>query len=544
MADGLKLVLPLNFNDTEGKLHRVDNYYGIVFRRKTSNNGGDHGYVKMIGDETLLNEMRFHNQLKIASVRNAETQFYYNQTNWFKDEDGNVVSLSGDDGSDVFQKPTKHIYAILGGTNPTYEVWALGDDPFSYGDDEAIDMGLPGNSPDYVVIKNGLSRSIYSESAAGTQLAGNAAITDFGTSGLGVAANNVGFPTTITSRYSYEAAARAHNSNTNKNTPYAPYNNFDLELLQAYLFIEFRTKQLNKYLGHGISSNIMPTANTWGKVTGARVSFDNGASYTYLTLGDTVYPTTGTGVQLWSVINGNSPLLKMFEAQRAVSNGATLETVYDSDGNAVQGLGAGVMTGIYTKTFTLKATIATTSTGTPAAATIDVVLRVPVWRGRTRLWGYLNQHISGYDILRYSDGTKAIHELYRAKSVEGLITSTDEAKKSAKGQFAFETAYDKVGTFNTGGWGTTPLAINGISLPIVSDAAAAGAGMDNYESASVWGNALSAETISTGVYQHKGALVGGTADGGSAVLRAASVYFAPSYASARIGSGLHVTANS
>ena len=56
---------------TDQNLAKVEHYYGIEFERGTSNQGGNNGYHKMIGDPTLLKEMRFHNQMKIASVNKA-----------------------------------------------------------------------------------------------------------------------------------------------------------------------------------------------------------------------------------------------------------------------------------------------------------------------------------------------------------------------------------------------------------------------------------------------------------------------------------------
>lgn len=63
---GLKVVLPSAVTDAAG-LRKLEHYYGIEFTRGASNQGGDNGYHKMIGDASLLKEMRFHNQMKIAS---------------------------------------------------------------------------------------------------------------------------------------------------------------------------------------------------------------------------------------------------------------------------------------------------------------------------------------------------------------------------------------------------------------------------------------------------------------------------------------------
>lgn len=539
MSKGLKLVLPSAVTDTDGKLRKLEHYYGIEFLRGASNGGGDRGYYRMIGDENLLKEMRFHNQIKIANVKDATVQYLYDQINWNKTESGADASVAGADGSDVMQIHTKSVYAILGGTNSVYERFIVSDAPFTYDGDVAKEYTQGGDTPDYVTIKDNKLRSIYDENVNGTQWNANAAVTNLGDSGIGDSTKAGGFPTTNVSRFAYEAAARARNASSSKNTPYAPYNNFDLELLQAFMFIEFRTKQLNNYLGHGVSSNVTPTADTWGKVTGARVTFDDGKTYTYLSFGSNVYPTKGTGNQVWQLVNSYTPLLKMFEVQRAVSNGATLENVTDADGNAVEGLADGVMTGIYTKTFSITANIALTANGDPVTANIDFVLRVPVWRGRTRLWGNLHQWTSGYELIESYDGTNFVHKVYRAKSIEGLMTDSDASDKTDENAFAFKQQYDYVGQFTgNGGWGTKQLTFDGVSLCITADGGAAGAGRDNYESSATW---IDTATLAQGTYRRRGARFGADASSGAAVLRGASVGYSPAWSYSYYGSGLHVT---
>lgn len=543
MGKCLKIVLPSAVSDPEGKLRKLEHYYGVEFLRGSSNGGGDAGYYRLIGNETLMAEMRFHNQIKIASVKDGSLQYIYNQINWNQTESGDSASVDGRDGADVIQLHTKTVYAIIGGTNATYERFIVSDAPFTYDGDEAIEFKPMGDSPDYITIKDDKSRSIYDENVKGTQRNANSAVTDLGTSGLGVSANNStagGFPASIYyNRYHYESYARAKNADTTKNFPYAPYNNFDLELLQAFMFIEFRTKQLNNFLGNGISSNVVPSAATWGKVTGARITFDGGAPYIYAALNTIIYTADGTPMlNLWGLLNGQSSLLKIFEAQRAVSNGASLETVKNADGENVQGISDGVMTGIYTKTFSIKATISLASNIDPALADIDFVLRVPIWRGRTRLWGHFNQDISGYEVLRYNDGTKLVHELYRAKSIDGLMTDSDNTNKNAKGEFAFEQTYDSVGAFGINGYGTKQLTHNGVTLGIAADASSV-AGRDNYESSYVHGDS---NTINTGIYQRKCTQFGGHSTlKDPCLLRYANVYNSISSMYSFNSTGLHVT---
>lgn len=125
---GLKIVCPSSVSDPSG-LRKLEHYYGIEFTRGASNGGGDNGYHRMIGDASLLKEMRFHNQMKIAAVKDAETTAILNQVNWNKLEGGAASVLDGSDGSDIMQLHTKDVYAIIGGTNPTYERFIVSDQP-------------------------------------------------------------------------------------------------------------------------------------------------------------------------------------------------------------------------------------------------------------------------------------------------------------------------------------------------------------------------------------------------------------------------------
>ena len=540
MGKCLKIVLPSAVSDPEGKLRKLEHYYGVEFLRGSSNGGGYAGYYRLIGNEALMAEMRFHNQIKIASVKDGSLQYIYNQINWNQTESGDSASVDGSDGADVIQLHTQTVYAIIGGTNTTYERFIVSDAPFTYDGDEAIEFKPMGDSPDYITIKDGKSRSIYDENVDGTQSNANGSVTNLGTSGLGNTNDRGGFPRTNLTRFDYESYARAKNTDTTKNSPYAPYNNFDLELLQAFMFIEFRTKQLNNFLGHGISSNVVPSQDTWGKVTGARITFDGGTSYIPVSFNTTVYISRNYKpyiFSLWALLNMQCPLLKIFEAQMAVSNGAPLEAVKNADGENVQGISDGVMTGIYTKTFSIKAPIALSSNIDPAPADIDFVLRVPVWRGRTRLWGHLYQHTSGYDALRYNDGKKVVHELYRAKSIDGLMSDSDDTNKATKGQFKFEKTYDAVGAFGINGYGTKQLTHNGVTLGIAANAPSV-AGRDNYESSGVWGTSAS---LSTSIYQRKCTQFGYGGGSSNSILRSVYVNSSPSATNLYLGSGLHVT---
>ena len=542
---GLKVVLPSAVTDPTG-LRKLEHYYGIEFTRGASNGGGANGYHRMIGDASLLKEMRFHNQMKIAAVKDAEVKSILKQTNWRQDEAGGASILNGSDGSDIMQVHTQGVYAILGGSHPTYERFIVSDQPFSYDGDEAKYYPAYGETPDYETVLNGVARSIRNDTVLGTHGAGViTGCTDpcFGQADAG------GFPRTSTSRYGFEQYARAKNPDTNANLPYMNICNQDLELTAAFMMIEFRTKLLNTIFGHAISSNVGPTAQTWGQVSGFRLTDDNGQTYRYHTFGTSMFLNDATvGTNMWNILNGSCPVMKMFEAQLAVSDGATLEAVTDADGNAVQGMAQGIMTGIYTKTFSFTLqNAAVVAGGEKKTWKVDCVIRVPVWRGRTRLWGNLIQWYSGYECVKYlgADG-QTHHRLYRSPSIEALVSDSDEVPKTALGQFGFEKAYEDCGelpliTTGYGGAYGDSMAKNpaGDISTCVMNHQVAGASLYNYEGCAFYryGDALA------GKFERRGVRFGDYASSSSAALRYASAYPAPSNAISNIGSGFRVTLN-
>ena len=539
---GLKIVLPSAVTDPTG-LRKLEHYYGIEFTRGASNQGGNNGYHKMIGDASLLKEMRFHNQMAIAAVKNAETQTILNQTNWRKTEEGAASVIDGTDGTDIMQVHTKTVYAILGGTNPTYERFIVSDQPFTYDGDVAKEYPAYGETPDYATMLNGVMRSIRNDGVDGSHDKGLGTVyTDpnFGGAEAG------GFPRTSLSRFQFEQYAKAKNPDTNANVPYMNICNQDLELTAAFMYIEFRTKQLNSLLGHGLSSVVAPTEATWGKVSGFRLTADNGQTYRYHTFGTSMWLNDSeTGSNMWTILNGSRPILKMFEAQLAVSDGnAQFESVKDSDGNPVAGLEQGAMTGIYTKTFSFNINnAAITKGGEKRNWKVDVVLRVPVWRGRNRLWGNCMQWYSGYEFVQWLDGDGRLHhKAYRSPSVEALVSDTDVAVKDSEGQYGFESSYDCLGELptvpQTGGgvWATEMYADNGVTTALVKTG---GANLSTYEQSHFY---ASATDLQQGQYRRRGSRFGGVAGEAVCVLRYAGGS-SPADALANYGSGFRVELN-
>ena len=532
---GLKVQLPSAV--TDNTLRKLEHYVGIEFERGASNGGGDNGYHQMIGDESLLKEMRFHNEMKTAMVKNAAITEVLNQVNWNKTQDGGASVIDGSDGSDILNVFDRTIYAILGGTNAKYERFIVSDEPFSYDGDVAVAITPFGECPDYATVLNNKLRSIRNDGVSGTQG------TSYGTSfssdvyGNGKAG---GYPRTNLNRFQYEAYARANNDDKNSNLPYTIVTNQEIELAQALMFIEFRTKNLNACLGHGLSSNASPTSANWGKVTGVRYSPSNDGNYVYAPLNRTVYVNGNNALNFWQIINNNCPLLKIFEAQLSVSNGDSLEAVTDADGNPVQGIADGVMTGIWTKRFTFQVNAATTNGGEANNWTVEVVFRVPIWRGRTRLWGHLSQWHGGYEILNWFDGTTTHHKLFRARSVADLTTDSDTAAKASAGLFSFEKTYEDLGEMPTCGTSSTTNGAKeqmctkkGITTAIGGKT---GGNMGTHENAVVGIAGLSQE----GQYTRCGSHLGGGANDGNAVLRWAHCFGAPSRADTSCGSGFRV----
>ena len=544
----VKLQLLDTVDDASG-LRKIQHYTGVEFIRGASDGGasqspeGHAECYKLIGDQELLGELRFHNLLKIASVKNAQTKVVLNQVNWKQDVKGMAAVLDGSDGADIMQithdgdKPVG-LYAILGGSNSTYERYIVSDEYFEYDGDKAVYYPAFGETPDYATILANQLRSVRSESVIGSTAAGLGTEhndPDYGTT------NGGGFPKTQLSRYQYEAAARAKNANVNSNLPYTIINEIDKELIFGLMAIEFRSKLFNKYLGHGISSNAAPDASTWGKISGVRFSAEGGQTYTYATLGASQLFVNGATAasNWWTIINGYFPLLKMFEAQIAVSEGGTLESVKDADGNAIQGLANGVMTGIWTKTFSFKVSGSRTSGGAAQEFTVDVVLRVPLWRGRNRLWGNLSQWTGGIEAIRYKDGEgKTHHRIYRAPSIEAMTVDSDSAVKSELGQFGFESTYDYLGELPTETAAGVRWAVQMFSKEAIMTAISRtyGGAMLNYEGAANFVNVEATE----GAYRRMGARFGVNASSGSAVLRYAVLDSEPSGANTGVGSGFRV----
>ena len=534
MSKGLKIVLPSAVSDPEGKLRKLEHYYGIEFVRGASDGGSSKGYYRLIGDDELRTEMRFHNQIKIANVKNGGINFIYDQLNWNLDKDGNAVNTLGADDSDVMQVHTKTVYAIIGGSNTTYERFIVSDAPFTYDGDVAHEFDPYGECPDYMTLVGTKARSISGSAGTGSQGAGMG--TNYSDPAFGIA-TGAGRPKTQYTRYQFDDAARANGGRI--------VSNLDIELAFAFLAIECRTKILTDIFGHGISSNSVPAADgsNWGTVSGVKLvnKLDendvhyygfNGTLFNIKNGASDIYTPSAN---LWATTNGSFPLLNMFEAQLAVSSDNSLLTpVQDKDGNVI---GQGTMTGIYTKSMTFDVNCALVSGGTNADYTATVIMKVPMWRGRNRMQGNVTQWYGGYEATtsRADNESPIQYTIWRCPSIEKMVTSTTYSV-AADATFDFENTYQKVAELSApaNGWCTSMLKVGDISTCIGVAGAAA---INNYEGAYVYYGGPDAVG---GTKYRKGSLFGNYANYTSAVVRIASLSTAPSLANTYLGSAFRV----
>lgn len=508
-------------------LSKMENYVGIEFERGAANGGGAKGYHQLIGDADLLENMPLFNAIQPVTAKDGEVVKNINGTNWFENTDGSAQTLRGEDGEDVLIRIPR-MYAILGGSDPVYERWIFSDKPFYYGEDEAELIESFGICPDNEVVYEGVARSIYGCSAGsmGTTKATN--ISD------GSFASGAGYPSVNLSRYAFENYAVLKNANSSTNFPCCNENVIDWRVIQGMLYVECRTKNLNSVFGHGISANVIPSQATWGTVTGLRAKLTDG-SYKYCSFGTLVwYPGSDVSASLWMGLNTQYSLLKVMEAQVAVSNGSVLDTVKNADGKELHGMVDGNMTGIWTKTFTFKMTCAWTSTEEAKEYDFECVLRVPIWHGICNLWGNVWESLSGIDILRYwTDDTKTsqVNELYVAKTIADIESNKNVGENlTDKSGYTFTATYEYLGDLGSKvqTWCTDSMNTNGKNHLIGykrADATLA-PGISNYESAYTYlVDWQTDDQFAVGEVQRRAPRFGGLANNGCAVLRYASAAY-------------------
>lgn len=160
------------------------NMYGVEMRRGQI----DPVFQTWIGKEEFKSSHPILNSFRVAKVKDGKVVGFLDQTNFFKMADGspsNIVITSSstyapeiegqveDDGSDIMLVNTKSFWVINGGTDDTYERRLVGDAPFTYGGDTAIEIKPFGMSIGYSTIKEGKQRSIIDYTIQGSASAGN-----------------------------------------------------------------------------------------------------------------------------------------------------------------------------------------------------------------------------------------------------------------------------------------------------------------------------------------------------------------------------------
>lgn len=505
MGKALILQTPEAMTSSDGV--KLENYVGIEFVRNSSNGGGDNGYYQMIGDETLLETLPIFNEIKTCLVENAKVTAVLNQVNWFEDEDGNAVDLKGtdSDGND-YDVITVYpdMYAIIGGTNETYERYIFSDRAFTYDGDEAILISSWGQSPDYVTIVSSKSRSIIGGSGGTMDGPDENYVQDIADN---IDTSNVlfnssdGYPTQG-SQCGFEAAAIYNNEDTSSPIPYYNGTAMDLEVMLGLMYVECRTKDLTSIFGYGITTIATPTEDNWDEVSGYKITYASGTvEYKSLTGTINVDGESGSVYIFNLILGGRNSHLQVMQGQTDVSQGGTFDPVYNADGDQIQGYDDGVMTGVYTKTIQVfLQNLLDPDDGTITTGIAELQLKVPIWRGQLVPYGNAEYLLSGYEIINYYSDDVAVNYLYRcpsyaenANAFTAAATINDRTYTSSS-MSNLNPAVDYLPICNLGkvqGW-----ASQGIQVPSNSSMGTVGrqlaiglydadttAGMNNYESA-------------------------------------------------------------
>ena len=534
LEDRIDNLEPLNARVTELEAQQL--CYGVEFTR-----GLDPAMTRWIGDTAYQSSHPVMSMFKVAKVKDGKVTGYFNQVNLFKMEDGtdsNIIidgTIVTDDGSDVMLVNESPIYVLNGGTNETSERRIVGKVPFVYDGDAAIEIPAHGVCIDYSTIKGGKQRSIRDNTVAGTCGAG--------TGGISYLATGLGGIKSEVPRFSYEWYARAKNTNTSKNVPYCNSFWLDRDVWHTLLCIKFKTKDYHGsyYAGKALSSNdSAPTVSTWGTVTGVRVTETN-ATLSYYNLSSSRFSSASgqPNVNFWSLLNGQRPLLKMFEAQLALSyayaNSIAPNTDFSYDGATYQyanitgqnGLADGEMTAKLRKKVTVSFTGRDVTNNVDVAnMPIDYLLEQVIIKGRVATWGHLYCWTSGIDA--WTDNTN--YNFYQTNDVNKVTIDTDSAEKDPGVKYAFEDTYQKVQQIANGdGW---VLRMNNNSLIIKNG----GGSLHTGECAYVYKSG----TATAGKKARKGVSFGGGAVLSTVSSRYAHASSAPTDAFTSIAGGFRV----
>ncbi len=534
LEDRVDNLEPLTARVTELEAQRL--CYGVEFTR-----GLDPAMTRWIGNTSYQSSHPVLAMFKVAKVKDGKVTGFFNQVNLFKMEDGtdsNIIidgTIVTDDGSDVMLVNESPIYVLNGGTNETYERRLVGKVPFVYDGDAAIEIPAHGVCIDYSTIKDGKQRSIRDNTVAGTGAAGIGGIS-YLSDGLGGIKSDV-------SRFNYELYARAKNTDTSKNVPYCNSFWLDRDVWHTLLCIKFKTKDYHgsAYAGKALSSNdSAPTVSNWGTVTGVRVA-ETDATFSYYNLSSGRFSSASgqPAVNFWSLLNGSRPLMKMFEAQLALSyayaNSIAADTDFSYDGATYQyanitghnGLADGEMTAKLRKKVTVSFTGRDVTNSVDVTnMQIDYLLEQVIIKGRVAIWGHLYTWTSGIDA--WTDNTN--YHFYQTNDINKVTIDTDSAEKDPGVKYAFEDTYDKVQQIANGdGW---VLRMNNNSLIIKNGGGSLHTGECTYS--------YKSGTATAGKKARKGVFIGSCASSSYASSRAAFAYYAPTNTNTGIAGGFRV----
>lgn len=242
----------------------------ILYGVERLRNSPDPDFVP-IGNLFQHMTLPIHNKRKLVKVNFArQVVGVLKQTDITKMEDGSVALLDGTDGADVgVQNP--YMWAILdgGGSTGKFERWIIGDRPFTYDGDVAIEIKSYVDAADNCTLETPTNRlrCVRNETAA------------FAGSGAGATAGGLGYARTAISRYNMEVYA-GNRGLKNYGTYYR-----DHLVEAALMYIEFKTKNLKAVFG-----------------------------------------SCGTGftTQQWTDYNSQNPVLKILEAHLTLSGRADI----------------------------------------------------------------------------------------------------------------------------------------------------------------------------------------------------------------------------
>lgn len=436
-----------------------DNAFGrVIYGREWLRGGLDPEAVRWIGDEMYKNNNVILDDFKACKMKDGAVDTVLNQVNWFRKADGSPASVvwtesEDDDGTDVMIVNTKGFWYIGGGTNETYERHIVSLVPFVYDGDVAQYIEPFGMSADFAVLKDGVLRCIHDLTTTGTRTTG--------AGGSDYMMDRGGWPTTSLTRFGGEERARAKNSDTSRNVPYANAFQRDLRVWHSLQIIKYGTKDLHAQdlCGGGISANdSAPNIDNWGKKTGVR--FKRDGEYVYYNLNSAPLSNSegGTTYDFHQVLNNYRPCLQILECQLVLSyaneNGIAQDTRFTYEGHEYEyvnidgskGIEDGEMTARVRKFFT------TLYTGYDNVLKDDVedleiewCLEQPILNGKIGDWGNIFMWQSGIDrIIDGSDGN--ISYLYQTDDIEKVTTDTETGTFEPPYTFALQETYDLVGT--------------------------------------------------------------------------------------------------